>query len=84
MAVKKPVKRQSTKKPLVKQVLPKKKRKAVKKDVETLPQRRLLDKALTIDTQIDGSTVSIFVGTTSEVAVLDVAVNGRSVWKGQP
>lgn len=75
-------KKQSAKKPVVKQAAPKKKRKVVK--VKALPKRRLLDKALTLDTQIDGGNVNIYLNTGPEVSVLEVAVNGRSVWKGQP
>lgn len=61
---------------------PSKKRKVAK--VKAKPHRRLLDKALDVHTQIDGGTVGIFLNTGSEVEILEVAVNGRSVWKGQP
>lgn len=72
----------ATKKKVLVKRAPAKKRKVTK--VKAKPHRRLLDKALDVHTQIDGGTVGLFLNTGPEVETLEVAVNGRSVWKGQP
>lgn len=83
MAVKKPVKRQSTKKALVKQILPKAKprRKSPKSEVV---EKRWLEGIGDLSTQVDGETMLVHLTIHATITDLTISVNGRGVWKGQP
>lgn len=59
--------------------------KTTKKKRKVVPKaRRLLDSVVNVHTELAGGVVLLSLTTSPEVTELEVAVNGRGVWKGLP
>lgn len=87
---KKPVKKQSVKRPLVKQILPKvtvkpkRKKRATKNRRVNLPRPSFLSAVWGGQTPDGRSVVHVNVDPEEHIDRLVITVNGRGVWEGQP